>query len=233
MRIELVVFDVAGTTVFDGDAVHRCLETAVGSAGVRTTRDAVNVVMGLPKPLAIARLVAQFRGSSPSAEEVSAIYARFERLMLDHYQRAGDVRPTEGAVHLFQALRTRNVKIALDTGFGRTILDSILERLGWDGRLLDATVATNEVAHGRPDPDMIWRAMKLTGVADANSVGKVGDTPADLEQGRRAGCALVIGVTSGSHTKEELGSVPHTHLIASLSELLPIVDERNGSRPVG
>jgi 2-aminoethylphosphonate-pyruvate transaminase len=225
MPIDLVVFDVAGTTVFDGDAVHSCLERAVARAGVTTTRDAVNAVMGMPKPLAIASLVASYRGTGPSDAEVSAIYAEFERLMLDHYRLAVSVREVEGAVKVFQALRARGIKIALDTGFHRRILDAILRRLEWDSRLLDATVASDEVDHGRPDPDMVWRAMELTGVGERARVAKVGDTPADLRQGDRAGCALVVGVTSGSHTEDELARHPHTHLIASLAELLPIIDE--------
>lgn len=225
MPIGLVVFDVAGTTVFDGDAVHSCLERAVARAGVTATRDEVNAVMGMPKPLALARLVASYRGTAPSADEAGAIYAEFERLMLDHYRFAVGVREVEGAVEVFQALRARGIRIALDTGFHRTILDAVLRRLAWDSRLLDATVASDEVAHGRPDPDMVWRAMELTGVGDAARVAKVGDTPADLCQGDRAGCGLVVGVTSGSHTEDELARHPHTHLIASLAELLPIVDE--------
>ena len=34
---------------------------------------------------------------------------------------------------------------------------------------------------------------------------------------------LVIGVTNGTHTREELTPHPHTHLIGSLRELAPLV----------
>ena len=48
---------------------------------------------------------------------------------------------------------------------------------------------------------------------------KVGDTPSDLQEGTRAGCGMVVGVTSGSHTEEELKGHPHTALIGSVRDL--------------
>ena len=65
--------------------------------------------------------------------------------------------------------------------------------------------------------------MALTGVSDPQAVAKVGDTPSDLLEGRAAGCGLVIGVTNGTHTREELAPHPHTHLIGSLRELPALV----------
>ena len=167
MRVDLVVFDIAGTTVYDGDAVHDCLAAALAHVGVPTTRDQVNALMGIPKPLAIASLAASFRKTSPSDEEVRAIYDDFESLMLNHYQHGTTIRETDGATAVFRALRARGIKVALDTGFSRSIVDAILTRLGWDASLVDVTVASDEVVHGRPDPDMVWRAMELTGITDS------------------------------------------------------------------
>src|SRR5262245_38645914 len=165
MAIDLVVFDMAGTTVYDGDAVHNCLATAVTHAGVSATRNQINAVMGMPKPVAIATLMSSFRAAPPAADEVAAVYENFERLMLNHYRHDNRVRETDRASDVFGALRARGVKVALDTGFNRVIADAILERLGWT-TLVDATVTSDEVEHGRPKPDMIWRAMELTGVAE-------------------------------------------------------------------
>ena len=86
MPIDLVVFAMAGTTVYDGDAVHTCLATAVARAGVPTTRDQINALMGMPKPFVIASLLSSHRATPPSDEEVASVYADFERLMLDHYR---------------------------------------------------------------------------------------------------------------------------------------------------
>src|SRR6185503_18902893 len=97
MTIDLVVFDMAGTTVYDGDAVHNCLATAVAHAGAQATRNQINAVMGMPKPVAIASLLSSFRAAPPSKDEVAVVHTNFERLMLNHYRHDARVRETDRA----------------------------------------------------------------------------------------------------------------------------------------
>jgi len=100
----------------------------------------------------------------------------------------------------------------------------LLERMGWEKNgLIDGSITSDEVAKGRPHPDMIYRAMELTGVTDVEAVAKVGDTLSDLQEGTAAGCGWVIGVTTGAYSHEELQKGPHTHLVQHLSEMLPLV----------
>jgi phosphoglycolate phosphatase-like HAD superfamily hydrolase len=54
-------------------------------------------------------------------------------------------------------------------------------------------------------------------------VAVVGDTTSDLVAGTRAGASLVVGVLSGAHTRAELASAPHTHLIDSVADLCDLV----------
>jgi len=220
VTVDLVVFDMAGTTVHDGDAVHACLQAALGASGIRVDREAINAVMGLPKPVAIRRLVeADAPGGEASDRLVEALHDDFVRRMLGHYRSDPSVREVDGALQVFRELRAGGIKVALDTGFDRQIVDVILKRLGWGEGVVDVTVASDEVARGRPHPDLVWRAMLLTGVSDARRVAKVGDTPADLQEGQAAGCGLVVGVTEGSHTEDELRPWPHTHLVPNVGSL--------------
>jgi phosphonatase-like hydrolase len=218
---ELVVFDIAGTTVFDGDAVNTCLRGALRDvAGLPFGRDEVNAFMGIPKPVAITRLLAERQGRAPEPARVDAVYRDFEAKMLEHYRTSPEVKEVEGATVVYAELRELGLKVALDTGFGRAITDTVLQRLGWSvPRVIDATVTADDVAAGRPAPDMVRRAMQLTGVKDPRRVVKVGDTPSDLQEGTNAGCGMVVGVTSGSHTAEELRPHPHTLLIDSVRDL--------------
>jgi phosphonatase-like hydrolase len=222
--VDLVVFDMAGTTVHDGDAVHACLQAALGAAGIRVGREAINAVMGLPKPVAIRCLVeADAPGAEASDRLVEALHDDFVHRMLGHYRSDPSVREVDGALQVFRELRARGIKVALDTGFSRQIVDVILSRLGWGGHVVDATVASDEVTRGRPHPDLVWRAMALTGVRDPGRVAKVGDTPADLQEGQAAGCGLVVGVTEGSHTEDELRPWPHTHLVPNVGALPALI----------
>jgi phosphonatase-like hydrolase len=222
--IRLAVFDMAGTTVYDGDAVHRCLMAALQAQGVAASRAAVNAVMGLPKPIAIRTMIEQAQAAQAAPERVQRVYAEFVERMNRYYAQDPQVREIAGVSETFRGLRERGVRVALDTGFSRPLADTIISRLGWrESGLLDATVTSDEVERGRPHPDMIFRAMSLTGVTDPAQVVKVGDTPSDLQEGTAAGCGWVVGVTEGSHSREELAAFPHTHLIPTVAHLIPLL----------
>jgi phosphonatase-like hydrolase len=225
MKIELVVFDMAGTTVRDDDAVNACLRAALAAVDVEVTRDEVNAVMGIAKPVAIRELLcARSRGRLVDDDRVRGVHSDFLHRMIDHYQRSSIVEPMPHTMTVFDDLRRAGVRVALDTGFSRTIVDAILDRLGWnDSGVLDATVASDEVDRGRPHADLVLRAMSLTGVSNPEAVAKVGDTPADLEEGLAAHCGLLVGVTNGSHTADQLKRCPHTHLLPDLSTLPSLV----------
>ncbi len=229
MKIQLVVFDMAGTTIRDDDAVNRCLREALEADGLNVSRDDVNAVMGIPKPAAIAALLSQMRfaGQPAPPAEVQRLHAGFLRRMIEFYRADPGVAPMPGAADCFGELKDEGIRLALDTGFSRDIADVILQRLGWTlPGFLDATVASDEVPRGRPHPDLLFEAMRRCGVTDVQRVAKVGDTPSDLQEGTNAGCALVIGVTNGTHTPAQLEAHPHTHLIGSLAELPHLVRAR-------
>jgi phosphoglycolate phosphatase-like HAD superfamily hydrolase len=66
---------------------------------------------------------------------------------------------------------------------------------------------------------MIARLMEELGVEQAAVVAKVGDAPADLQEGSNAGCGLVVGVTWGSHSRSQLERHPHTHIVDVVEDL--------------
>src|SRR6266852_253998 len=104
--IELVVFDMAGTTVYDGDAVSTSFRAALAGVGVYPDVDAVNAVMGLHKPEAIKRLLtASGRAPLPPSPppkgegtlDVDTIHADFVARMLRYYENDPSVREIPGA----------------------------------------------------------------------------------------------------------------------------------------
>jgi len=228
MRIDLVVCDLAGTTVHDPDAVGMCLRAALHAAGATVTPEAVNAAMGLPKPEALRQIIAGLPSAASLLPRLADIHADFLARMKLFYQTDAGVREIAGANATFAALRRAGVRIGLNTGFNRETTNIVLERLGWrEGETFDASVTSDEVAHGRPYPDMIQHLMTKLGVTDPAHVAKVGDTPADLEEGMRAGCGLVIGVTQGTHTRAQLAAFPHSALIESIADLPAYFDEQH------
>lgn len=220
MLPKLVVFDMAGTTVHDADFVNLAVVHGFAAKGVEIEIDHINPLMGIPKPIAIARVLEQIGDDRfVDASFVDEIHEVFLAEMLRFYQEDPRVREIDGASQVFRVLREHGVKIALDTGFSRPIADVILDRLGWGERVIDFSVTSDEVARGRPYPDMIESAMRVLDIDDASFVAKVGDTPSDMEQGHAAGCGWVIGVWEGTHTREQLLDYDPTHLVANVRQV--------------
>jgi len=227
MQIQLVVFDLAGTTVKDNRDVHRVLKHVLAEYNVHITLKDANEVMGLPKPVAIRELINK-RGSDThvTADDfVEEIHNQFVREMIFFYETNPSVGEKEGVTETFQKLRERGIKVGVDTGFSRQIIQPLLARLGWKEKsLIDYSVTSDEVSRGRPFPDLILELMKQAGITDARRVMKVGDTASDIQEGKAAGCGITVGITTGAFTVAELMKENPTHLARSVSEILNMID---------
>lgn len=213
VKAELCVFDIAGTTIRDDNFVGQCLADALAAVDVHPNLAQLNSIMGIPKPVAIVQLAA-LEGKTV---DVSAVYQDFEHRMTEFY-RTAEFTPIDGAEEAIRRLTGAGVKVFLDTGFHKAVTETVLDRLGWQ-ELVTGTVSSDEVSQGRPFPDLIYLAMERAGVTDVKAVCKVGDTPSDLGEGMAAGCGWVVGVLSGTHTREELERHPHTHILGSVAEV--------------
>lgn len=223
--VRLVIFDLTGTIVWDGEGTGRCLVEALSAAQVSVSDEQVRTVAGFSKRSAIRRLLAEVKGARPEDEWVTAIHDDFVERMISFYGKHESIAEMPGATTVLKHLKEAGVRVALDTGCCRAIVDAVLDRLGWHStELIDATVASDEVTRGRPHPDLILEAMRKTGVGEVAATAKVGDTPADLLQGMAAGCGWVVGVTHGTHSRGQLVQYPHTHLIGSLGELPSLLE---------
>lgn len=226
MKPKLVVFDVAGTTVRDdGDVVTEALLQAFARFRLKVQRAHIREHMGLAKQQAIRLILRDSLEPSTLLHPrlLEAVHQDFLETMCLYYVDHAEAIP--GAEDTFSWLRAQGVGVVLDTGFPRRVLDAILVRLCWQDRgLISAAIASDEVEFGRPSPEMLRRAMRLTGVTDPAWVAKVGDTPADLCEGLNGGCGQNIGVLWGSHDRASLGRFPHTHLVQDFEELRAVLD---------
>jgi len=232
-KIQLVVFDMAGTTVKDRGEVQACFIQAATSTGLQADVDRINSMMGWSKKQVFQTLWQEQIGRNiPEYQsKVEESFKKFKCILETHYKNQ-PVEPTEGCLELFEWLKDRQIKIALNTGFYRQVTDIILHHLGWNRSLnseyigskesiIQASVTPSEIYNneGRPAPFTIQKAMYRLGVKDPKTVITLGDTPADIEAGINAGCLFSFGVTNGTHTKEQLAQYPHDGLLSSLSEL--------------
>jgi phosphonatase-like hydrolase len=227
------MFDMAGTTVRDNNEVLHCFAEACRQEGITANSKRLNALMGVSKLEVFELLWREQMGADADSDTiVKQAHRSFQtfREILEQYYRDHPVEPTDGALEIFDWLRTRDIKIALNTGFYRAVTDIILNKLGWlagldagyvggVGSVIHFSISSDQVPQGRPAPFMIQKAMSVFGIDDPRQVAKIGDTPVDLAEGRNAGCALSLAVTNGTHTKAELELQDNDGLLQSLHEL--------------
>ncbi|HEX5870430.1 MAG TPA: phosphonatase-like hydrolase [Longimicrobium sp.] len=214
--VELVVMDMAGTTVHDGGEVPAAFRSALAAHGVAVTDEELAGVRGASKREVIRTLVTRHQPDALPAL-LDEVYDEFRAALAERY--GAGVRAIEGAEDVFDWLRRRGVRVALNTGFDRTIAEMLLDALGWREGVVDAVVCGDEVRQGRPAPYLIFRAMEAAGATSVHRVMNVGDTELDLQAGWSAGVGWNVGVLSGAHSRERLARAPHTHLVASVASL--------------
>ena len=216
---------MAGTTVSDSNLVVEALTGSLEAHGFSATAADVRPVRGYPKQQAIRHLLGADSAAANDAALVQQLYDDFLAIMLERCRNSPAVAPMPAAEACFAALRSRGLRIALNTGFSREIARTIVERFGWlhDGRI-DDVIATDEVAAGRPAPDMIRALMARLGVSDPSAAIKIGDTAVDIEEGRNARAGLVVAVTTGAFERHALQACAPDHIIDSLAELAPLLD---------
>lgn len=212
---ELVIFDLAGTTVEDGGEVADSFTAALAEHGIGVTAEQLAGVRGASKRQAVWHFVPEGPDRAPRA---GLIYESFRAGLARRYG-AGGVRPVEGAESVFRWLKGRGVRVALNTGFDRGITELLLASLGWREDAFDAVVCGDDVRQGRPAPYLIFRAMEAAGASGVGRVANVGDTALDLQAGLNAGVRWNVGVMSGAHERRRLEQSPHTHLLESVAAL--------------
>jgi phosphonoacetaldehyde hydrolase len=212
-HLDLVVFDLAGTTIdFGCKAPISAFVGLFAERGVTVTEAQARRPMGLAKrahidamlsdPEVIAAWRAGVGAAPPEAGAgrealVDALYARATPLQIAVLPQ--HAAPIPGAVAQLDALRAAGLGLALTTGYNREMLDVLLPVAEAAGLRADLALASTDVRRGRPWPDLCWEAaMRLGGLRAASRGVNVGDTPVDMQTGRSAGFWTVGFALSGN-----------------------------------
>jgi phosphoglycolate phosphatase-like HAD superfamily hydrolase len=183
---------MAGTTVQDKYEVELCFTKAARETNLNITEEEILAVQGWGKRHVFEVFWERQTGGRNALwqQKVEDAYTLFRNIPEDHYISA-PVHPTEGGLELFAFLKEHYIPVALTTGFYRKVTNIILGKPGWlqgldnqytgnENMIIQASVTSDEVEHGRPEPDMIFKSMQLPGVRDTVSVINIGDTPSDI-----------------------------------------------------
>jgi len=231
--IDMVVFDIAGTTIQDNKEVENCFIKAAEITGLEVKREKIISMMGWSKIQVFETLWKEkpslFDTEKGLNTKINHSFQTFKNLLEEEYKKT-DILPTKGSIELFNFLKMHKVKVVLNTGFYRRVTNLLLEKVGWvkngKSEVIDLSISSDEVTAGRPTPYMIFKAMELLNLQNVRKVIKIGDTPSDLAEGKNAGCLFSFGVLGGSHTHEQLMEYENDGILKSLVHFKDFLEEK-------
>ncbi len=219
--LDLIVLDMAGTTVADDGLVERAFTAAAERLGEdpATMIDHVRATMGESKISVFRHLLG---GDEARARQANTAFEEAYGALVSE----GLIAPVPGAAETIAELRGQGRTVVLTTGFARVTQDAILDALGWRD-LADLTLCPADAGgRGRPYPDMVLAAFLRTGaVDDVRRTAVAGDTSYDMLTGARSGAGIVAGVLTGAHAEPALREHGATHVLASVADLPAAIRE--------
>ncbi|MDO8993471.1 MAG: HAD hydrolase-like protein [Bacteroidota bacterium] len=227
MKIKMVVFDMAGTTVDEDNVVYKTLQEAIVQHSIAITLDEVlKHGAGKEKLQAIVDILEHTNHPS-SSELVKQIYNYFIDKLTINYKTL-EIKALPNVEKVFKELIDRNIKVVLNTGYNRETAETLIKKLGWELSVdYDLLVTASDVKQNRPQPDMIISAMSELNISDPAGIIKVGDSAVDIFEGKNANCGLNIGITTGAQTREQLSEANPDYIIDDLYSIIELIDSMN------
>lgn len=226
-KVELVVFDIAGTTVKDDGIVSLAFQNAMLKFGYTFSAQQVAPLMGYKKVDAIRMLLDknELNRQNVTDDLVNQIHECFLDEMSSFYMESYLPEPLPYVEDVFRRLHERGIRTALDTGFPKRITEIVLSKLNWlSNGLVDCAISSDQVKAGRPYPYMIEAIMATLSIKDPKRVIKIGDTSVDIKEGKAANCLYSIGITTGTFSKMELLKSDPDFVLDAMDELLEVID---------
>ena len=218
-RVNVLICDMAGTTINEGGIIYKSLYNTLKNLGFPATdeeqkswhgRDKKEVIEDhIKKYIKTKQKKSSFVGITSSETKSITEYTKIaevnllKNLRMEYFSSNKVELMDPGLTTLFTNLRFNGIQIALNTGYPKDFQREILEHFVMTN-VIDTYISSEEVAMGRPYPYMIHNIMETLCIPNSKNVAKIGDTPNDMMEGKNAGCGLVIGVLSGDSTESEL-----------------------------
>lgn len=217
MHIKAVLFDFMGTTASEKDSttIHRCFLKAFSDHGIEVTDDIIKMNRGKDKKEIVSVILQQY---NQSQHLVPGILNSFNSLLVsnvDNFIANKDTR------EIIQFLKERNIITGLGTGFPRDVFELIFNHLDWKDIGFDYIGIAEETGRGRPHPDMIMDMLKKFRLQPEQFL-KVGDTVADVLEGKNAG-VKAVAILSGTQEEKEIRKQKPDFVIHQLTELKDIL----------
>jgi HAD superfamily hydrolase (TIGR01509 family) len=203
------VFDLDGVLVDSEQVWDQARRDVVAAHGGTWQERATRDMLGMSSPEWSAYVVEQL-GVPLSPEEVNAAVVE---AMLEGYHKRLPLLP--GAREAVERLAA-GFPLGLASSSNRPVIDLVLERMGVTDRFV-ATVSSEEVARGKPAPDVYEEVVRRLGVDEAAAIE---DSEAGIRSAHAAGLRVIAVPNPHFPPGEEALALADT-VLADLDALTP------------
>ncbi|HVH52042.1 MAG TPA: HAD family phosphatase, partial [Gaiellaceae bacterium] len=206
---EAVVFDMDGVLLQSEEVWDAVREKYVRERGGRYDSEVQRAMMGMSST-EWSRYLHDVAGVPGEPEEISAGVVR---RMLDAYREHLPLIP--GAVDAVRRV-AGEFPLGLASSSNRELIDIALEQAGL-APYFAATVSSEEVAHGKPAPDVYLEAARRLGI-DATLCAAIEDSHGGIRSAKAAGMR-VLAIPNSSYPPDDEALAQADVVLGSLSEL--------------
>jgi len=196
LPIEAVLLDLDGTLIDSNDAHAHAWVEALQEEGIRTAFDIVRPLIGMGGDK-LLRIAVNVNAETPQGKRIAK---RKAQLFANALPR---LRATAGARSLLQRLRDLGLSVVIATSAHADEVRSALLQADL-ADLVDTASSADEAEESKPDPDIVLAALHRAGVTAAQAV-LIGDTPYDVDAGRRAALETIALRCGGWWSDEAFG----------------------------
>jgi HAD superfamily hydrolase (TIGR01509 family) len=209
--IEAVVFDMDGVLIQSEEVWDEVRERYVRERGGRYDEEVQRALMGMSS----TEWSRYLHEHADVPDEPEQINDEVVRRMLEWY---GVRLPLiDGAVVAVERLAGR-YHLGLASSSNRPLIDAVLDAAGLS-QYFDATVSSEEVARGKPAPDVYLEAARRLGVDPARAAA-VEDSHGGIRSAKAAGMR-VIAIPNPAYPPDEESLAHADVVIRSLDQLTP------------
>ena len=209
--IEAVVFDMDGVLIQSEEIWDEVREEYVRERGGRYDDEVQRAMMGMSS----VEWSQYLHDVAGVPDEPEAINDEVLRRMLERYRE--HVPLIEGAVGAVRRLAAQ-YPLGLASSSNRALIDAVLLLAGLT-EFFTATVSSEEVAHGKPAPDVYLEAARRLGI-DSHRCAAVEDSHGGIRSAKAAGMRVIV-LPNPSYPPDEEALALADVTIRSLVELTP------------
>ena len=209
MRFRTVLFDLDGTLVDSGAIILASFRHATSTVLRREIADhELMAAVGGPG------LREQMEALDPErAEELIEVYSAHNAGLHD------GLEPCSGVLDALASLHAEGRQLGVVTAKRRATLELAFEVLPDLRRFFGVTVAAEDTARHKPNPEPLLLALAELG-ADGDGAAYVGDSPFDLQAAKAAGIGSIAVTWGRIHSRERLERESPDALVETAEELL-------------